>query len=91
MTCGTLYLLAGKLTQYMGMDSVASGAKRSLFAGGGVSCPALGSDTFSIGDTVYWDNTNARLTSTSSGNTNVGFAMEAKASGVATILVYLYD
>jgi predicted RecA/RadA family phage recombinase len=32
---------------------------------------------WAFGDTVYWDNTNKRLTKTSSGNTKVGYATAA--------------
>lgn len=39
---------------------------------------------WSVGDLVYWDNTNKRLTKTSSGNTLVGYAVAAKASTAAT-------
>ncbi len=32
---------------------------------------------FAVGDAVYWDNTNKRMTKTSSGNTKVGYAVLA--------------
>jgi len=45
---------------------------------------ALSTDTTTVGATVYWDNTNKRITTTSAGNTKVGVALEAKASGATT-------
>jgi predicted RecA/RadA family phage recombinase len=42
----------------------------------------LGTDTPAQGALAYWDNTNKRLTTTSSGNTKVGVFTVAKANGV---------
>ena len=42
-----------------------------------------------VGNAVYWDNTNKRMTKTSSGNTKVGVAVLAKASTAATVRVRL--
>ena len=39
---------------------------------------------WAVGDTLYWDNTNKRLTKTSSGNTKVGYCTNVKASGATT-------
>ncbi|MFS0737549.1 DUF2190 family protein [Sphingomonas sp. 1P06PA] len=38
-------------------------------------------EAWTAGQKVYWDNTNKRLTTTSSGNTLVGAAVQAQASG----------
>jgi len=37
-----------------------------------------------VGDVVYWDNTNKRLTKTSTDNTRVGVAVEVKATAATT-------
>jgi len=42
----------------------------------------LGTDTPAMGAAAYWDNTNKRLTTTSSGNTKIGVFLLAKADGV---------
>ena len=42
-----------------------------------------------VGDAVYWDNTNKRMTKTSSGNTKVGVAVAAKVSTAAVVRVRL--
>jgi predicted RecA/RadA family phage recombinase len=41
-------------------------------------------DVFTIGQLIYWDATNTRLTSTSSGNTRAGRCTEAAASAATT-------
>lgn len=49
----------------------------------------LGTDTPSAGTKAYWDNTNKRLTTTSSGNTLIGAFTAAKSSGVTIGRVYV--
>ena len=50
---------------------------------------ALSTDTASIGALAYWDNTNKRITTTSSGNTKVGVFVGAKINGDTTARVRL--
>ncbi len=45
--------------------------------------------TFAFGAAVYWDDTNKNVTSISSGNTKIGVAVAAAASGDATARVRL--
>jgi predicted RecA/RadA family phage recombinase len=45
--------------------------------------PKLSTDVVAQGDLLYWDNTNKRLTTTSTSNTLAGYATAA-ASGTAT-------
>lgn len=47
------------------------------------------SGAIAIGAKVYWDNTNKNVTSTSSGNTAIGFAYAAAADGDTVIDVLL--
>ncbi len=50
---------------------------------------AKSTDTFAIGEKLYWDATNLYVTVTSSSNTLIGNATEAKASGTTTCKVRL--
>lgn len=44
---------------------------------------------FAVGDAVYWDNTNKRLTKTTTSNTKVGYAAAVKATTDTTARVRL--
>lgn len=46
-------------------------------------------DTPAVGASLYWDNTNFRLTTTSAGNRLVGFCGTTKSSGPAVVDVIL--
>jgi len=50
---------------------------------------ALTTDVGAVGAAAYWDNTNKRITVTSSGNTKVGVFAGAKANGETTARVRL--
>lgn len=69
--------------------SAVSGAEVEAKRKGVFTLPALSTDTASVGAKLYWDNTNKRLTTTSSGNTLVGAATAAKASGDTTARILL--
>lgn len=71
------------------IDDAASGASVVGMTEGVFDITALSTDTFSTGDAVYWDNSNKRCTSTSSGNTKIGGAVAAKASGATTVRIRL--
>ena len=45
--------------------------------------------TASVGDVIYWDNTNKNVTKTSGGNTKIGLCVMAAGSGDATMRVRL--
>jgi predicted RecA/RadA family phage recombinase len=49
----------------------------------------LSTDTPAVGAILYWDNTNYRLTTTSTSNTRVGVAVAAKSSGATTARIRL--
>lgn len=63
-------------------------------AGGDVSIKTKGvfeltkaaSQAWTVGQKIYWDDTNLECTSTSSGNTLIGVAYEAAESGAALVL-----
>lgn len=56
---------------------------------GAFALTALSSDTASIGDPAYWDDTNKRITTTSTGNTLVGNFYVAKLNEETTATVLL--
>lgn len=56
---------------------------------GAFSLAALSTDTASIGDAAYWDDTNKRITTTSTGNTLVGHFYVAKLNAETTATVLL--
>lgn len=66
-----------------------SGAVVEVSRDGVFDVTALSTDTATVGAKLYWDNTNKRLTTTASGNTLVGAATAAKASGDTTARVLL--
>lgn len=65
------------------------GQQYSAQACGRVQLPALSTATFAAGALAYWDATNKRLTSTSSGNKVAGKADVAKTSGQTTMIILL--
>jgi len=70
-------------------DAALSGADVVLALEGVYEITALTADTASIGAKVYWDNSNKRLTTTSSGNTYVGVFTKAKTNQETTATVRL--
>ncbi len=70
-------------------NAAANGAGFEGVTEGVFDITALSTDTASVGAYLYWDNTNKRLTTTSSGNTKVGVAVKAKANGDTTARVRL--
>jgi predicted RecA/RadA family phage recombinase len=68
-------------------SDIASGAKGALAAGGGVyEFPKTSGSTTAIADDklVYWDATNHVITTTSSGNTKLGYTVGASVDGDTT-------
>lgn len=66
-----------------------SGAQVEGVTKGVFDLTALNADTATVGAAIYWDNTNKRCTTTSSGNTKIGVATQAKANGDTTVRVRL--
>lgn len=64
-------------------DIIPIGAVGSLSVSGAWELPAETGVAFAVGDPLYWDNTNKRLTKTASGNTPAGWCIAAKASAAA--------
>jgi predicted RecA/RadA family phage recombinase len=67
----------------------ANGATVQLKTKGVFDITALTTDTGTVGTKMYWDNTNKRLTTTSTSNTLVGCLTAAKAGTDTTARVYL--
>lgn len=57
---------------------------------GKLELPKEASLAVGLGDVVYWDATNGCITTTSTGNTQCGFCIEAAATTDTTILIYLF-
>jgi predicted RecA/RadA family phage recombinase len=73
------------------VDAVANGAAGLANIGGVYSVSKADSQAWTVGAKVYWDDTNKVFTTTSSGNTLCGTAVEAVAStaGLVTGVVRL--
>ena len=72
------------------VNDVSSGAV-GLFLTCGVFDIAKTTGAVSVGDAVFWDNTNKYLTTTAAGNCEVGVCVVAALSGDATVRVKLYE
>lgn len=71
------------------LAAASNGANVQAQRGGVWTLPKLQADDVSVGAKLYWDNTNKRLTLTSSGNTLVGAAIAAAGTSATTVSVLL--
>lgn len=62
-------------------SAAASGADVVLVTTGVVDITKVGSQAWTVGAKIYWDNTNFRCTTTATSNTLVGVALAAVGSG----------
>ena len=83
LSSGDAYLV-GNLFGVAQID-IANGATGSFVLAGTFTLPKLSTDVVAIGDVLYWDDTNHRLTKTSTSNTKVGVAASAAGNGVTTV------
>ena len=67
---------------------IADGSKGAVHITGVFSVPKA-SGAVTQGQKLYWNSTNSNLTTTASGNTLVGIAFEAAASGDANVKILL--
>lgn len=69
------------------VDTVASGATGVALAEGvfSVTKNTGAGEAYTLGQRLFWDNTNKRITSTSTGNVAVGLCWVAAATGDATV------
>ncbi|HPE29815.1 MAG TPA: DUF2190 family protein [Parvularculaceae bacterium] len=70
------------------VKDAASGAKVDAVVEGVVELPKA-AGAINEGVLVYWDNTNSNVTTTSSGNTLIGKAVQAELSGASLVRVRL--
>lgn len=68
---------------------IANSATGSVAMDGVFNVTKLSTDAVTQGAALYWDNTNKRLTTTSSGNTYAGYAAAASGSGTANVNIAL--
>jgi predicted RecA/RadA family phage recombinase len=78
----------GELIGQVCVDAL-SGVPVGLRVEGVIKAPCLSTDTPAVGAKLYWDAGNSRLTTTASTHKQAGWAIEAKASGVTTVLCRL--
>lgn len=70
-------------------NDAASGADVTLALTGVFTLPKTSALAISVGDKVYWDNTNKEVNKTATGNTLVGVAVSAAANPSAEVDVRL--
>ena len=66
-----------------------TGADLVLSTVGVFNLPKVTADAFTVGETVYWDDTAKRATETATDNTKIGVAVAAAGTGAATVKVRL--
>lgn len=71
------------------ITDIANGATGACQRTGVVNLAKTSANTFAVGAAVYWDNSTKKVTSTASGNRNIGTAEVAAGSGVLFLEVYL--
>lgn len=81
-------LLGGSLFG-VAVDSVASGSTGVFWTEGVYDIAKTAGQAYTLGQRLFWDNTNKLLTATSTGNVAVGVAVAAAATGDATARVKL--
>lgn len=67
------------------LADIAVGETGSITAEGVFTVAKLGTDVVGLGDLLYWDAANNRLTTTAAGNTAAGFAAAPAGAGVGTV------
>lgn len=67
------------------LADIAVGEPGAITAEGVFAVAKLGTDVVGLGDLLYWDAANNRLTSTAAGNTAAGFAAAPAGAGVGTV------
>lgn len=71
------------------LETALSGAKVDVNLKGVWSIAKVSANAFSVGAAIYYDSAAKLATSTSSGNTLIGYATEAAGNGAATVAVRL--
>lgn len=80
---GAVALIGKRLAVALG--DIAPNDTGSVSVTGVWSISKLSTDVIGIGDLLYWDAANSRLTATAAGNTLAGYAAAAAGNGVTTV------
>ena len=67
------------------LADIAVGDTGAITAEGVFAVAKLGTDVVGLGDLLYWDAANNRLTTTAAGNTAAGFAAAPVGAGAGTV------
>ena len=87
ITSGSGVLVSQRLG--VALTDIANGATGSVAVKGVFNLPKLSTDVIGQGDVLYWDAANSRLTSTATGNTLSGYAVNASGNGATTVDIAL--
>ena len=71
------------------LNDVANAAAGEFHVRGVFDITALSTDTASVGDAAYWDDTNKRVTTTLTSNLKIGVGVNTKANGDTTARIRL--
>lgn len=89
LTPGEVVVLGNRVGVVGGLNAKAAGDPVNYQTQGVFEIAMLSTDTGSIGDIVYWDAGNNRLTTTASTHKSAGLLAKAKTSGQTTAYVDL--
>ena len=87
ITSGTAVLVGKRVG--VAVADIANNTTGVLAMEGVFNLPKLSTDVLAQGDLLYWDNTNKRLTSTTTSNTLCGYAQNAAGNGATTVDIML--
>jgi predicted RecA/RadA family phage recombinase len=82
------FLKSGLIVGVASGDAL-SGADVDVVTVGIFDLPKVSTDVFAVGATVYWNDTSKLITSTTSGNTKIGVAVEAVGNPSGSVNVRL--
>ena len=83
VSSGQILLVGARIG--VALTSIAVGATGAVRMQGIFTIAKLSTDAMTQGALLYWDNTNSRLTTTSTGNTLAGFCATAAGAGTTTV------
>lgn len=85
---GTGYLIGALFV--VAVNSAAAGAPFTAQTEGVVTLPKVGAQAQTEGALLYWDNAAKNVTTTSAGNTKIGYCAAAELAAAATVSVRLH-
>jgi len=86
---GALVVLGAGVIHAIAIADVAANAMGAFYIKGGFLLTSVSANTGVIGDLIYWDATNSRLTTTATANTLAGKLLAPKTNGQTVALVDL--